>query len=88
MPRRSLSATYRLQLRGPDADPHGRSFTFADAKAIVPYLNELGVSHLYLSPILTAPSSSNHNYDVIDPTEVNPALGGTRGIRGISSGSA
>ena len=56
MPRRSLSATYRLQLRGPDADPHGRSFTFADAKAIVPYLNELGVSHLYLSPILTAPS--------------------------------
>ena len=84
MPRRSLSATYRLQLRGPDADPHGRSFTFADAKAIVPYLNELGVSHLYLSPILTAPPSSNHNYDVIDPTEVNPALGGREGFEELA----
>lgn len=83
MSARPITATYRLQLRGPQADPSGsgRSFTFADAAGIVPYLAQLGVSHLYLSPILTAPPVSNHNYDVIDPTEINPELGGIEGFR-------
>ncbi|MGP6172843.1 malto-oligosyltrehalose synthase [Corynebacterium sp. A21] len=80
---RPITATYRLQLRGPKSDPDGsgRAFTFAEAAEVTPYLAELGVSHLYLSPILTAPPESNHNYDVIDPTEINPELGGIEGLR-------
>jgi (1->4)-alpha-D-glucan 1-alpha-D-glucosylmutase len=60
--------TYRLQLH--------RGFTFAAARDVVPYLAALGVSHLYASPILTARPGSMHGYDVIDPTRVNPELGG------------
>ncbi|MGH7665561.1 MAG: alpha-amylase family glycosyl hydrolase, partial [Gemmatimonadaceae bacterium] len=68
---RRLLATYRLQLH--------RDFTFAQAAAITPYLRGLGVSHAYTSPITRARSGSNHGYDVVDPTEVNPDLGGERG---------
>ncbi|MHA2789325.1 malto-oligosyltrehalose synthase [Corynebacterium sp. S7] len=82
--RRPISSTYRLQLRGPKADPGGRSFGFAEAEAQVPYLKRLGVSHIYLSPILTAIPESNHNYDVTDPTEVNPELGGIEGLRSLA----
>lgn len=83
---RPITATYRLQLRGPKSDPagSGRAFTFAEAAEVTPYLAELGVSHLYLSPILTAPPESNHNYDVIDPTEINPELGGIEGLRKLA----
>ena len=48
-------STYRLQLRGSQS---GEAFTFADAEKLLDYLNGLGVSHLYLSPILTASPSS------------------------------
>jgi (1->4)-alpha-D-glucan 1-alpha-D-glucosylmutase len=60
-------ATYRLQLH--------REFTFADAARAVPYLAELGISHLYSSPILKARAGSKHGYDVIDHTVLNPELG-------------
>ena len=53
-------STYRLQMRGD-------GFTFADAEDLLPYLDDLGVSHLYLSPILTAAHGSTHGYDVTDP---------------------
>jgi (1->4)-alpha-D-glucan 1-alpha-D-glucosylmutase len=66
-------ATMRLQLHA--------GFTFADAANLVPYLAELGVSHLYASPILTARAGSMHGYDVVDPTRVNPELGGEPGLR-------
>lgn len=66
-------ATMRLQF-------HSR-FTFGDATPLVPYLAALGVSHLYASPILTARPGSMHGYDVIDPTLVNPELGGQKGLR-------
>ena len=79
--KRPITSTYRLQLRGPHADPHGREFGFAQAAELVSYLAELGVSHLYLSPIFAAAPESNHNYDVIDPTVVNPELGGIDGLR-------
>ena len=79
--KRPITSTYRLQLRGPHADPHGREFGFAQAAELVPYLAELGVSHLYLSPIFASAPESNHNYDVIDPTVVNPELGGIDGLR-------
>jgi (1->4)-alpha-D-glucan 1-alpha-D-glucosylmutase len=65
-------ATYRLQLHA--------GFTFADAAAAVPYLAELGVSHLYLSPILQAAPGSTHGYDVVDPDRVSAALGGEDGF--------
>ncbi|WCZ36397.1 Maltooligosyl trehalose synthase [Corynebacterium heidelbergense] len=77
-----MSATYRVQLRGPASDPDN-AFTFADAAAQVPYFQRLGVTHLYLSPILTAAPESTHNYDVTDPTTVNPELGGIEGFRAL-----
>lgn len=76
-----ITSTYRLQLRGPQADPSGRGFGFDQAAQCLPYLEELGISHVYLSPILQAMPTSNHNYDVIDPTVVNPELGGLSGFR-------
>ena len=79
--KRPITSTYRLQLRGPHADPHGREFGFAQAAELVPYLAELGVSHLYLSPIFASAPESNHDYDVIDPTVVSPELGGIDGLR-------
>src|SRR5580704_15237926 len=66
-------ATLRLQFH--------KSFTFADATRLVPYFAALGISHVYASPILTARPGSLHGYDVIDPTRVNPELGGEDGLR-------
>jgi (1->4)-alpha-D-glucan 1-alpha-D-glucosylmutase len=76
-PAQRITATYRLQLR-PDA------LTFADAAAIADYLEQLGVSHLYLSPILTPMRGSTHGYDVADPTTVSATLGGPTGFRALS----
>lgn len=81
---RPITSTYRLQLRGTQADPSGRGFGFADAEAQVPYLKSLGISHLYLSPVFTSYPESNHNYDVTDPTVVNPELGGLEGLRALA----
>lgn len=78
-----MSATYRLQLRGPGSDP-AQAFTFADAEKRIDYFAKLGVSHLYLSPVLTAPAESTHNYDVTDPTTINPELGGIDGLRSLA----
>ena len=75
--RRPLTSTYRLQMRGPES---GQAFTFADALDQLDYLDELGISHLYLSPILTASTGSTHGYDVTDPTTVSAELGGSQGL--------
>ena len=53
-------------------------------RALVPYLRDLGVSHLYLSPTLQARSGSKHGYDVIDPTRVSEALGGEGALRALA----
>ena len=66
-------ATMRLQLH--------KDFTFSNAAALVPYVAEIGVSHVYCSPILMARAGSIHGYDVVDPTTVNPELGGEQGLR-------
>jgi (1->4)-alpha-D-glucan 1-alpha-D-glucosylmutase len=71
-------STYRLQMR---AD----CFTFAHALEVLDYLDDLGVSHLYLSPILTAVEGSTHGYDVTDPTTVSAALGGPEGLARLSA---
>jgi (1->4)-alpha-D-glucan 1-alpha-D-glucosylmutase len=68
-----MRATYRLQLTP--------SFGFAPARALVPYLRDLGVSHLYLSPVLQARRGSQHGYDVVDPTRVSAELGGEDELR-------
>src|ERR1700744_4056281 len=75
-------STYRLQLRGTSS---GFGFTLADAENILDYLDDLGVSHLYLSPILTAVSGSTHGYDVTDPTSVSAELGGAEGLARLSA---
>ncbi len=71
-------STYRLQLQG-DA------FTFADAENLLDYLDGLGVSHLYLSPVLKAVSGSTHGYDVTDPTNVSDELGGADALARLSA---
>jgi (1->4)-alpha-D-glucan 1-alpha-D-glucosylmutase len=73
-------ATVRLQFH--------RGFTFADAEALVPYFARLGVSHLYASPIAVARPGSMHGYDVIDPTTVNPELGGELALRSLAAALA
>jgi (1->4)-alpha-D-glucan 1-alpha-D-glucosylmutase len=70
-------ATYRLQL-SPEQD-------FAAVRALVPYLRDLGISHLYLSPSLQARAGSTHGYDVVDPTRVSDALGGEEGLRALAA---
>ncbi len=77
----TLHSTYRLQMRGPAS---GQAFTFADALDQLDYLQDLGVSHVYLSPILTASRGSTHGYDVTDPTTVSEELGGAAGLAQLS----
>lgn len=63
-----MRATYRLQLTP--------SFDFDAARAALPYLARLGISHLYLSPITEAPDASAHGYDVSDHSQIRSAFGG------------
>jgi len=60
-------ATYRIQLN--------TNFTFNDATAIIPYLAELGISHVYCSPYFRARAGSTHGYDVVDHNSFNPEIG-------------
>jgi (1->4)-alpha-D-glucan 1-alpha-D-glucosylmutase len=60
-------ATYRLQFN--------EKFRLTDALALVPYLRELGVSHVYASPLFKARPHSSHGYDVCDYTQLNPEIG-------------
>jgi (1->4)-alpha-D-glucan 1-alpha-D-glucosylmutase len=62
-----IRATYRLQFN--------REFTFRDATCLVPYLADLGVSHVYASPITEARPGSTHGYDIINHNRLNPDVG-------------
>ena len=73
-------ATYRMQLN-PDLG-------FAQVAEHLDYLADLGITDLYLSPIMQARSGSTHGYDVVDPTVVSPALGGEDGLRALASAAA
>ncbi len=68
--RRTPLTTYRLQFN--------RAFTFADARALVPYLHELGATDCYTSPVLRARPGSTHGYDICDHSHLNPELGGEK----------
>jgi len=62
-----ISATYRLQFN--------KDFTFRDATSLLDYFSDLGITHIYASPIWRSRPGSTHGYDVIDPTRLNPELG-------------
>jgi (1->4)-alpha-D-glucan 1-alpha-D-glucosylmutase len=66
------TSTYRLQIREP--------FTLRHAARITSYLRELGVDWVYLSPLLKAEDGSDHGYDVVDHSLVDPVRGGEEGL--------
>ena len=73
----TIRATYRLQF--------GPSFGFREAAGLAPYLSALGVSHVYAAPVFAARPGSSHGYDVVDPTRLNPELGGETGFRAMAA---
>lgn len=75
--RRTPVSTYRLQL-GPD-------LSFDQAAAQLDYLEDLGVTDLYLSPILQAAPGSTHGYDVVDHTRISDAMGGREGFERLAT---
>ncbi len=70
-------STYRLQL-GPD-------LTFAGVEKNLGYLDSLGVTDLYLSPVLQAAPGSTHGYDVVDHTRISATLGGREGLESLAA---
>jgi len=71
------TSTYRVQL--------GADLTLDDVAQRVPYLAALGVTHVYLSPVLTAAPGSTHGYDVVAHDEVSPVLGGLPALRRLAA---
>lgn len=69
-------ATYRVQLSAAN--------TFADVEELVPYLADLGISHVYLSPVLESVAGSTHGYDGTDPTTVSRERGGEAALRRLA----
>ena len=61
------TATYRLQFN--------KDFTFKQAREIIPYLNELGISHCYCSPYFQTARESPHGYDIADHNQLSGAIG-------------
>jgi malto-oligosyltrehalose synthase len=74
----TLRATARLQFN--------KSFTFDDAVRILPYLSDLGISHIYASPVMAAREGSTHGYDVVDSNRINPEIGGYAALLRLSEG--
>ena len=70
------SATYRLQLN--------RLFRFEDARKVISYLHDLGVTDLYCSPYLKAAPGSLHGYDITDPSTLNPEIGTSEEYEGFT----
>lgn len=70
-------ATYRIQFRN--------GMTFDRVVALIPYFRDLGISHLYASPVFTATTDSTHGYDVTDPNEIDPAIGGRDGFNRMTA---
>ena len=77
MPARAPLATYRLQFN--------LNFQFRDAISILDYLRELGISHVYSSPVLGSRSGSGHGYDVTDPTKIDLDEGGEEEFAALQS---
>lgn len=75
--RRTPVSTYRLQMSA--------ALTFDDARALIPYLQRLGVTDLYLSPVLQAAPGSTHGYDVVDHTRISEEMGGRAGLERLAA---
>ena len=71
------TATYRIQF--------SPSFGFQDAKPVIAYLADLGISDLYASPIFKAVKGSSHGYDVVDPNSLNPELGDLADLEALAA---
>ncbi len=69
-------STYRIQFN--------RAFTLKDALTLVDYLWDLGISHIYTSPLFRASKGSTHGYDVVCPEEINPDLGTLQDLRALA----
>jgi (1->4)-alpha-D-glucan 1-alpha-D-glucosylmutase len=68
-------STYRLQF--------SREFRFSDARALLPYLRDLGITHCYSSPLLKARAGSAHGYDITDHNSLNPEIGTEEEFRAL-----
>ncbi len=68
-------ATYRVQLN--------KEFNFESLEEVLPYLKELGVSHVYASPIFKAKKGSVHGYNIVDPNKISDELGGPEGFENL-----
>lgn len=75
--RRIPVATYRLQFH--------KAFTFEDARLLVPYLDELGISDCYASPFLQASSDSSHGYDISNHNALNPEIGSEKEFQNFAA---
>jgi len=71
------TSTYRLQIT--------EEFDLLAAAATLPYLHDLGVDWVYLSPLLAAEADSEHGYDVADHNRIDPARGGAAGLSALSA---
>src|SRR5258706_15002519 len=69
-------STYRVQVRP--------EFDLSATAGLTGYLAALGVSHLYSAPLLAATPRSEHGYDVVDHSRVNPELGGARALADLA----
>ena len=72
-----ILSTYRLQFH--------KGFSFTEGARLADYLSNLGISHVYASPILTARAGSLHGYDVVDYGQINSELGGEQAFREMAS---
>jgi (1->4)-alpha-D-glucan 1-alpha-D-glucosylmutase len=70
-------STYRLQIR--------ESFDLNDAGEVTDYVTSLGADWLYLSPLLVAEPGSDHGYDVIDHSRIDPVRGGAIGLENLAN---
>ncbi|WP_295767063.1 malto-oligosyltrehalose synthase [uncultured Mucilaginibacter sp.] len=70
-------ATYRIQFHS--------AFTFDDFERIIPYLQKLGVSTIYASPVFEAAPGSTHGYDGVNPHRINPEIGTEKQLKAITS---
>ncbi|MFH1369384.1 MAG: malto-oligosyltrehalose synthase [Elusimicrobiota bacterium] len=69
-------ATYRIQFTP--------KYAFSDAMKILDYLSGLGISHIYASPVLRSRKGSDHGYDMVDPEQIDPELGGEDGFEELA----
>ena len=70
-------STYRLQIT--------QDWDLQDAAALVPYLQDLGIDWVYLSPVLAAEPGSEHGYDVVDHGKVDDSRGGDHALAGVAT---